>query len=302
MITLDVKGCLENYHHYVTSVKEKFRSATGLITFLLWLVVYIVHSEFLMWKFHYVYHFCNPKKPSNFIHVHVYIFTYVRCVKLNFQVPPTMAWGSDVASLEPCPSTPQPCPGQASSLLTYALSTPCSEPGSCLVLVTALSTGHRPCSTGFCSRTVVPSRVAGPGRCSTAAMPSAAPSAPQPQCWAGKPCSGGCGLGIFRFLATFSVHHKTKSFTILRSLKSRVINSKLISLLSYTKSGLLTKRGERERVRLNYSQWLDNNFWLQQTNKQTKNWITACAVHLQLIHCNNQLYFNGKKSDLKIIH
>ena len=112
-------------------------------------------------------------------------------------------WGA--GPLEPCPSTPQPCPGQASSLLTYALSTPCSEPGSCLVLVTALSTGHRPCSTGFCSRTAVPSRVAGPGRCSTAAMPSAAPSAPQPQCWAGKPCSGGCGFSPRGF--TFCVAH-----------------------------------------------------------------------------------------------
>lgn len=48
MITLDVKGCLENYHHYVINVEEKFRSAAGVITSLLWLIVNIVHSKFLM--------------------------------------------------------------------------------------------------------------------------------------------------------------------------------------------------------------------------------------------------------------
>lgn len=48
IITLDVKGCLENYHHYAINVEEKFRNATGVITSLLWLIVYIFHSKFLM--------------------------------------------------------------------------------------------------------------------------------------------------------------------------------------------------------------------------------------------------------------
>ena len=73
------------------------------------------------------------------------------------------------------------------------------------MLKTTLSTGRRPCSTGFCSRTVVPGRAAGPGRCSTAATPSAAPSTPRPQRWAGKPCSGGCGFSPRGF--TFCVAH-----------------------------------------------------------------------------------------------
>ena len=47
------------------------------------------------------------------------------------------------------------------------------------MLKTTLSTGRRPCSTGFCSRTVVPGRAAGPGRCSTQPQRPAPPPPPR---------------------------------------------------------------------------------------------------------------------------